>query len=323
MDTLKWKPEEVGGLFVGSSLIPLEGGETSKLYKDKLGLENAQLFDAHAACASGGLAMLKALADPSFHRERCIVVGVEDMLRRDTGYNPSDADPGSALLFTQAAAAIGFIPGHSTILRNGTFAYTEKPDDKGFLPARTNYTVEPNFGNQITRISNRNILVGLPSPTERNLIDMKAEVGVFFPDPAIATIDQLRGMFDEDEWGKISAMVTHYPSKLIVQRLVSGLVRHDILPEGIAKRYLPSVVDKSTFDRDPRAFLRDKWREIRTNGIPDSLPIYPKNGIYGNAPAANTLIALVEHARDLRERDTLFLTFGAGASFAAGIIGFT
>ncbi len=319
LDRLGWKPEDVNGILVGSSLKPIDGGRPSELYKDRLGLNNAQTFDAHAACASGGLAFLKALADPIFRYKPCIVVGIEDMLRRQTTFDPRKVDYGSALLFTQAAAITAFIPGQTISLNRDTLTYLEKPDLKGFLPANVNYEVDPNFGYQVTQLDRDEIRVSLPKP-ERALIDMQAEVGAFFPEPALATVELLRGQFAQDEWDNIQAMVTHFPSKFIVQRLVAGLARNGSLPKGIAEQYMPSSTELEAFENDPQLFIRNKWREIRTNGIPDSMPIYPKHGRMGNAPAANTLIALVENAQKLNNRDTLFLTFGAGASFAAGVI---
>ena len=49
MRRLGWEPDNIGGIFVGSSLRPTNGGKLSEVYKNELGFRNAATFDVNAA----------------------------------------------------------------------------------------------------------------------------------------------------------------------------------------------------------------------------------------------------------------------------------
>ena len=322
-------------IVVGSSVGPLKQNEDgtearySQLYAEQLNCPGVEIIDVKGACASGGIAFLKALngklvtetssSAKKQPKKRLLVISQENYVREavELEYDPQVCDPASARVFTQAAAIFGIEEGAITL--GGHVFFKEVPDAQGYLSVRVNYTVSnPNKGFTRTYEDDETLSVGINIPNNGRLVDMNARVAVFFRKEGLCALQEMKAMYGEKEWDKMEAMVSHYPSDFIMQHLVADAIKQGLIPKGILKRY---------FGRDSYSDeeVDSLAKHIKENGFVDlqgELATYPQDGRYGNAPAANTLIAMLQNIDKLAGKDVLFFTFGAGASFAGAKLRF-
>jgi len=305
MDRLGWEPDSVEGIFVGSSLVPLNGSTYPQVFADELGLRNAKQFYVNAACTSGGLALFEALSQKEMRNKRVLVGATEVMLRRAMRYDPTVMDEGSGLIFSQGAVVMGIVPGQ-TISLKGDYIFFEKPDSRSLLAAQTNYQTTPFKEGSIVEKSENGIRVQLPIPQDGRFISMSNRVGGLFGPGAKETVERTKQSMSIHEWNNIVAMLMHFPNKLIGAHLIEMMLKYELMPERIL----------AGMDKD------QALQVLKEKGLP-ALPlyIYPKENLYGNAPAANALIALIESWSQLKGiGDILMVVFGAGATYAGGKI---
>ncbi len=293
-------------LYIGSSLAPLNGsGSYAKLFLDELGLPSGLTYDVNAACSSGGVALLKALANLELQGKQVNIAAVEFMMRLFSSFDIASADVSSGQVFNQAASFLSFTPGKDMNLLGNKFVFFEKPDLKGYLAAKTNYDVHATTGYSIVEEGDDYLRAKLPEPKDGRIISMVPEVGQFFKEGALELITQIRAMVGETVWSQITGMVSHFPNPLIMKNVVRDSARYDLLPP-LLGRGMNNV---------------ELYQRIKSHGFEglDHLSIHPKKMKFANAPAANTLIAFSEALSQLHGK-ILFITFGAAATFAGGVL---
>lgn len=311
LKVMGWRPDEVEYLAVGSSLAPLnkekDGESYAEIYAKELGFTNPKLklLDVNAACSSGPIAFFEALKQKG---KKAIVLAQEAMLREASEFDPHQYDVGSALVFGQGMSVVGFTAGDGISLPNG-YVFQEIPDINGYLAGVANYgdSVRVNPGFKITQNDGRYIRVKMPTPPPGSILWMNKKVGGMFPEGVVKIIKKLRNKTPKELWNTVNALVFHFPSKLIVEHLIKKkLLKLGLLPKNVLGGYTKEE-------------LLSMLEEIPLDQL--NIPLYPKQNIYGNAPAANMLMALVDNL-DKLFGNVAVVGFGAGATYEAGIVNF-
>lgn len=111
LEAMRWKPEEVEGVFAGSGSPP-EGRNFMDDVLKRCGLTNATVTHlAHLACNTGGELLWQAMKKA--HGKKVLVIADEGMTRKSTRLDDTNADNLSKTVFANGVVALAFVPGKS------------------------------------------------------------------------------------------------------------------------------------------------------------------------------------------------------------------